>query len=97
MPVLRCSAPFLKWTKVEQPNLDRRTRKLFKNHNAPHPKNITNQLYLQKKEGLLNALDCDTGFEKIQYAMKRENTIDSQRYSKSDPNNRRIQKEKKEK
>ena len=60
IPVLRYSAPFLKWRKTELQELDRRTRKLLTMHNAHHPKSNVERIYIPRKEGgrgLLNVED----------------------------------------
>ena len=60
IPVLRYSAPFLKWRNTELQELDRRTRKLLTMHNAHHPKSNVERIYIPRKEGgrgLLNVED----------------------------------------
>ena len=49
--VLRYSAPFLKWRKIELQELDRRTRKLLTMHNAHHPKSNVERIYIPRNEG----------------------------------------------
>ena len=50
IPVLRYSAPVLKWRKTELQELDRRTRKLLTMHNAHHPMSFVERIYIPRKE-----------------------------------------------
>ena len=49
--LLRYSAAFLEWTKLEKEELDRDTRKLLTIHKALHPKSDVDRLYLPRNEG----------------------------------------------
>ena len=49
--LLRYSAAFLDWTRLEKEELDRDTRKLLTMHKALHPKSDVNRMYLPRNEG----------------------------------------------
>ena len=49
--LLRYSAAFIDWNCTELTQLDRRTRKLMRVHNALHPKSNVDRLYIPRKEG----------------------------------------------
>ena len=49
--LLRYSAAFLEWTRLEKEELDRDTRKLLTMHKALHPKSDVDRLYLPRNEG----------------------------------------------
>ena len=50
--LLRYSAAFIDWNCTELTQLDRRTRKLMRMHNALHPKSNVDRLYIpRRKEG----------------------------------------------
>ena len=51
VPVIRYSAGIVEWTKVEQQNLDRKTRKLFTLNGALHPRSDVDRLYIPRDEG----------------------------------------------
>ena len=51
VPLVRYSGPFLKWTRDELKQMDKRTRKLMTIHKALHPKDDVDKLYTSKKEG----------------------------------------------
>ena len=50
-PLVRYSAPFLKWTRDEFKQMDQRTRKLMTMHKALHPRDDVNRLYGSRNEG----------------------------------------------
>ena len=50
MPLVRYSGPFLKWTREELEQIDQRTRKLMTMHNALHPRDDVDRLYVSRKE-----------------------------------------------
>ena len=49
--VVRYSAAFLGWSKLQLEEIDRRTRKLLTIHNGFHPKSNVDRLYLSTSEG----------------------------------------------
>ena len=49
VPLVRYSGRFLKWTSDEQ--MDQRTRKLMAMHEALHPRDDVDRLYVSRKEG----------------------------------------------
>ena len=49
--VLRYSAAFLGWSRLQVEDIYRRTRKLLTMHNRFHPKSNVNRLYLSRSEG----------------------------------------------
>ena len=49
VPLVRYSGPFLKWTREELKQMDKRTRKLLTVHKALHPRE-TDYMYLEKRE-----------------------------------------------
>ena len=49
--LLRYSAAFIDWNCTELTQLDRRTRKLMRMHNALHPKSNVDRLYIPRREG----------------------------------------------
>ena len=49
--LLRYSAAFLEWTRLEKEELDRDTGKLLNMHKALHPKSDVDRLYLPRNEG----------------------------------------------
>ena len=51
VPHVRCSGPFLKWTRDELKQMDQRTRKLMTTHKALHPRDDVYRLYASRKEG----------------------------------------------
>ena len=51
VPQLRYSGPFLKLTGEEHKQMDERTRKLMTMHNALHPRDDADRLYVSRKEG----------------------------------------------
>ena len=51
VPLLRYSRPFLKWTRDELKQMDKRTRKLMTMHKALHPRDDVDRLYVSRKEG----------------------------------------------
>ena len=50
-PLVRYSGPFLKWTRDELRQMDRRTGKLMTMHKALHPRDDVDRLYVARKEG----------------------------------------------
>ena len=50
VPVVRYSEPFLKWTRDELKQMDRRTRKLMARHKALHHKDDVDRLYIWRKK-----------------------------------------------
>ena len=48
---VRCSKPFLKWTREEFKQMNKRTRKLMTMHKALHPSDYVDRLYVSRKEG----------------------------------------------
>ena len=51
VPLVRNSGPFLKWTRDELKQMDQRTRKLMTMHQALHPRDDVDRLYISRKEG----------------------------------------------
>ena len=51
VPQVRYLGPFQKWTRVEQKQMDQRTRKLMTIHKALHPRDDVDRLYVSRKEG----------------------------------------------
>ena len=51
VPLVRYSGPFLKWTRDELKQMDKKTRKLMTMHKALHPRNDVYRLYVSRKEG----------------------------------------------
>ena len=51
VPLVRYWGPFLKWTREEIRQMNQRTRKLMTRHEALHPKDDVDRLYVPKKEG----------------------------------------------
>ena len=49
--LVRYSGPFLKWTRDELRQMDQRTRKLMPMHEALHPRDDVDRLYIPRKEG----------------------------------------------
>ena len=49
--VVRYSAAFLGWSRLQLEGIDRRTRKLLTMHNGNHPKSNVDRLYLSRSEG----------------------------------------------
>ena len=49
--VVRYSAAFLGWSRLQLEEIDRRMRKLLTIHNGFHPKSNADQLYLSRSEG----------------------------------------------
>ena len=49
VPLIRYSGPFLKWTRDELKQMDQRTRKLMSMHEALHPKDDVDRLYVSRK------------------------------------------------
>ena len=49
--LLRYSAAFLEWTRLEKEEFDRETQKLLTMHKALHPKSDVDRLYLPRNEG----------------------------------------------
>ena len=49
--LVRYSGPFLKWTWEELKQMDQRTRKLMTMHQALHPRDNVDTLYVSRKEG----------------------------------------------
>ena len=59
--VIRYSAAFVSWRKIELQAIDRKTRKLFTMYGALHPKSDVDRLYIPRKEGgrcLISTKDC---------------------------------------
>ena len=50
VPLVRYSGPFLKWTRDELKQMDRRTRKIMTMHKALHPRDYVDRLYVSRKE-----------------------------------------------
>ena len=48
--LLRYSAAFVSWRKIELQAIDRKTRKLFTIYGAVHPKSDVDRLYIPRKE-----------------------------------------------
>ena len=48
--LVRYSGPFLKWTRDELKQMDRRTRKLMTMNKVLHPRDDVNRLYVSRKE-----------------------------------------------
>ena len=51
VPLVRYSGHFLKWTRDELRQMERRTRKLMTMHEALHPRDDVDRLYVSRKEG----------------------------------------------
>ena len=51
VPLVRYSGPFLKWTRDELKQMDQITRKLITMHEALHPRDDVDRLYVSRKEG----------------------------------------------
>ena len=51
VPLVRYSGPFLKWTRDELKQMDKRTRKLMTMHKALHPRDDVDRPYVSRKEG----------------------------------------------
>ena len=51
VPVVRCSAAFLGWSRLRLKAIDRRNRKLLTMHNGFHPKSKVNQFHPSRSEG----------------------------------------------
>ena len=51
VPVIRYSAGVVEWTKIEQQNLDRKTRKLLTLNGALHLRSDVDHLYIPRDEG----------------------------------------------
>ena len=51
VPLVRYPVPFLKWTRDELKQMDQRTRKLMTMHQALHPRDDADRLYVSRKEG----------------------------------------------
>ena len=51
VPLVRYLGPFLKWTREELRQMDRRIRKLMTLYKALHPTDDIDRLYLSRKEG----------------------------------------------
>ena len=49
--VVRYSAEFQWWSRLQPEEIDRRTKKLTTMHNGFHSKSTAQQLYLSRKEG----------------------------------------------
>ena len=49
--MVRYSAAFLGWSRLQLEEIDRRMRKLLTMHNGFHPKSNVDQLYLSRTEG----------------------------------------------
>ena len=49
--LLRYSAAFLQWTRLEKEELDRRTRKLLTMHKGLHPRSNVDRVYIPRSEG----------------------------------------------
>ena len=49
--LVRYSRPFLKWTRDEVRQMDKRTRKLMTIHKSLHPRDDVDRLYVPRKEG----------------------------------------------
>ena len=59
--LLRYSAAFVSWRKIELQAIDRKTRKLFTKYGALHPNSDVDRLYIPRKEGarsLISIEDC---------------------------------------
>ena len=51
VPLVRYSGPFLKWTRDELKQMDKRTRKLMTMHKALYPRDDVDRLYVSREEG----------------------------------------------
>ena len=76
VPVVRYSGPFLKWTREELTQMDKRTRKLMTMHKVLHPRNDVDRLYVSRRErgrGLDSIEDSvDTSIQRFEdYVQKR--------------------------
>ena len=49
--VVRYSAAFLGWSRLQLEEIDRRTRKLLTMHNGFHPKSNADRLHISRSEG----------------------------------------------
>ena len=49
--LIRYSGPYLKWSREEFKQMDKRTRKLMTMHKAFHPRDDIDRLYVSKSEG----------------------------------------------
>ena len=61
VPLLRYSAAFVSWGKIELQAIDTKTRKLFTIYGALHPKSDVDRLHIPRKEGgrgLISIEDC---------------------------------------
>ena len=50
VPLVKYSVPFLKWTRDELKQMDKRTKKLMTMHTALHPRDDVDRLYESRKE-----------------------------------------------
>ena len=78
--LVRYSGPFIEWTKEELRQLDQKTRKLMTMHNALHPKDDVDRLYVKRKDGgrgLSSIEDCvnDAKKELEKYIMQNTERI----------------------
>ena len=51
VPLVRYSGPFLKWTRDELKQMDRRTRNIMTMHKVLHSRDDVDRLYVSRKEG----------------------------------------------
>ena len=63
VPHVRYSGPFLKWTREELKQMDRRTRKLMTMHKALHPRDNVDRLYVSRKEGGRGLANIEDGVD----------------------------------
>ena len=49
--LVRYLRPFLKWTREEVQQINKKTKKLMIKHKALHPRNDVDRLYVPRKEG----------------------------------------------
>ena len=77
VPIVRYSGPFLKWTRDELKQMDKRTRKLITMHKALHPRDGVDRLYVSRKEGgrgLASIEDSiDTSIQRLKDYMENTN------------------------
>ena len=77
VPLVRYLRPFLKWTRDELKQMDRRTRKLMTIHKAVHPRDDVDRLYASRKEGgrgLTSIEDnVDTSIQRLEDNIEKKN------------------------
>ena len=79
--VVRYSAAFLGWSRLQLEETDRRTRELLTMHNRFHPQSNVNRLFLSRSEGSRELIGVqDTVVTEIlglrNYVRKKRETVD---------------------